>query len=120
MDAIFGMRQFQNEVVWHYNTGGASKQRYARKHDVLLFYSKTQDWQFNGNAIKIPRSEKTIERAQNPKGARVDADDVEKLPNDVFIIQQMNPMAKERLGYPTQKPLALLERIIKASSPPKA
>lgn len=57
-----------------------------------------------------------MRRALNPRGARIRADDTMKNPNDVFLIQQMNPMAKERLGYPTQKPEALLERIIKASS----
>ena len=117
MDAIFGINNCQNEVIWHYDTGGVSKRRYARKHDILLFYSKSTTWTFNGDAIKIPRTAKSLKRAENPIGARISADDTEKHPNDVLIIQQMNPMAKERLGYPTQKPIALLERVIKASSP---
>ena len=116
MDAIFGRKQFKNEIVWQYDTGGASKTRYARKHDTLLFYSKSSQWVFNGDAIKIPRTEKSMRRAANPLGARIATDDTKKNPNDVFTIQQMNPMAKERTGYPTQKPLALYERIIKASS----
>ena len=116
MDDVFGAKNFQNEIIWHYQTGGASKRRYSRKHDVLLFYSKTGRCYFDGESIKIPRTKKAMRRAQNPKGARISASDTHKNPNDVFIIQQMNPMASERLGYPTQKPLDLLEPIIRASS----
>jgi len=116
MDAIFDVKHFQNEIIWYYQTGGASRERYSRKHDTILFYTKGKDWTFNSEAIKIRRSEKSLKRAQNPKGARISADDVYKNPDDVLIIPQMNPMAKERLGYPTQKPEALLERIIQAGS----
>ncbi|MFM6079051.1 MAG: DNA methyltransferase, partial [Dolichospermum sp.] len=59
---------------------------------------------------------KSLKRAENPNGARIKLDDINKLPLDVWKIQALNPMAKERLGYPTQKPESLLERIIKASS----
>jgi site-specific DNA-methyltransferase (adenine-specific) len=116
MDAIFGKENFRNEIIWYYQTGGAGRERYSRKHDTILFYTKGKDWTFNSEAIKIRRSEKSLKRAQNPKGARISADDVYKNPDDVLIIPQMNPMAKERLGYPTQKPEALLERIIQAGS----
>lgn len=118
MDRIFGGNQFQNEVIWYYQTGGASKRRFARKHDTLLFYTKGKKWTFNWEELKFRRTEKALKRAQNPKGARISAKDVYKVPDDVLAIQQMNPMAKERLGYPTQKPEALLEAIVKASSNP--
>ena len=107
---------FQNEIIWTYATGGASKRRYARKHDVILFYTKSSSFTFNSNSIREPRTEKALKRAKNPKGARIGADNTDKLPTDVFQIQALNPMAKERMGYPTQKPEALLERIILASS----
>ncbi|MBA7586145.1 hypothetical protein ES708_28141 [subsurface metagenome] len=116
MDAVFGFKQFQNEVIWHYQTGGASKARFSRKHDVIIFYTKSQTWEFHGERVAIPRTEKALARARNPKGARIAIDDTMKNPNDVLIIQQMNPMAIERLGYPTQKPEALLETIMAASS----
>lgn len=116
MDKIFGCDNFQNEIIWHYQTGGASKQRFSRKHDNILWYTRTQKYKFRADRIKIPRTEKAMQRAQNPIGARISAKDTEKNPNDVLIIQQMNPMAKERIGYPTQKPEELLERIILASS----
>jgi len=118
LDAVFCSQggDFQNEVIWNYQTGGASKQRYARKHDVILFYTKSSKFTFNSDEIREPRTEKSLARAQNPAGARITVDDVDKLPTDVFQIPALNPMAIERLGYPTQKPEALLERIILASS----
>jgi len=116
MDAVFHPDKFQNELIWHYQTGGASKRRFSRKHDIIFWYTKSDEWKFYGERISIPRTEKAMKRAQNPKGARIAVNDATKNPNDVLIIQQMNPMARERLGYPTQKPEALLERIILASS----
>ena len=118
LDAIFCSQggDFQNEVIWSYQTGGASKHHYARKHDVLLFYTKSGTFTFNSGSIREPRTEKSLKRAQNPIGARITVDDVDKLPTDVFQIPALNPMAVERQGYPTQKPEALLERVIKASS----
>jgi site-specific DNA-methyltransferase (adenine-specific) len=118
LDAIFCAQggEFQNEIVWSYQTGGASRRHYARKHDVILFYTKSDDYIFNANSIREQRTEKSMARAQNPVGARIAVNDTTKLPTDVFHIPALNPMAKERLGYPTQKPEALLERIIQASS----
>jgi len=118
IDKIFGYGNFQNELIWHYQTGGASKTRFSRKHDNIFWYTKSDNWKFHGERIAIPRTEKSLERARNPKGARISVNDTTKNPNDVLIIQQMNPMARERLGYPTQKPVALLEVIISASSDP--
>ncbi len=117
MDAVFGKKNFQNEIVWHYQTGGVSKKRFARKHDVILFYVKTDKYRFYPDAVRMPRTEKALKRAQNPKGARIAADNTDKLPLDVWTdIPALNPMARERTGSPDQKPLALYERIVKASS----
>lgn len=116
MDAVFEPSRFQNELIWHYQTGGVSKARFSRKHDTIFWYTKSSKWQFHGERIAIPRTEKAMERARNPKGARITVLDTTKNPNDVLVIQQMNPMARERLGYPTQKPESLLECIIQASS----
>ena len=118
MDAVFGRSEdnFVNEIVWHYQTGGASKRHYSRKHDVLFFYGRTRNYKFYPDRIKKKREMGALKRMQSsPHTARITTDD--KLPMDVWAdIQALNPMAKERMGYPTQKPLALLERIIKASS----
>ena len=99
MDSVFQKKHYLNEVVWHYQTGGASKRWYAKKHDVILFYGKSNRYAFNAESIKVPRSEKSLKRAQNPKGARISATDNMKLATDVWVdIPAMNPMAKERLG----------------------
>ena len=117
MDAVFGRKQFRNEIVWCYQTGGASKRWFSKKHDLLLFYTKSSDYRFNADQVRVRRSEKSLKRAQNPKGARISAADTTKLATDVWAdIPAMNPMAVERIGYPTQKPLALYEQIIRASS----
>ena len=117
MDRIFGVENFRNEIVWYYQTGGVSKKWYSRKHDVLLFYTNTDQYYINFDETKIKRTEKSLKRAKNQKGARYNVEDNTKLPNDVFVdIQALNPMERERTGYPTQKPVALLERIIKTSS----
>ena len=116
MDKIFGYDNFQNEIIWHYQTGGASKNRFSKKHDNILWYSKSHRYKYYGDRIKVPRTEKALERARNPKGARISIDNTDKNPNDVLTIQQMNPMAKERIGYPTQKPEELIEKFLLASS----
>lgn len=116
MDAIFRARYFRNEIVWRYQTGGASRRHYAKKHDIIFFYTKSDSYKFYPERVPVPRTEKALRRAQNPKGARISRNDITKLPEDVFEIQALNPVARERLGYPTQKPEALLERIIQASS----
>ena len=117
LDIIFGDDNFINEIIWHYQTGGGSKRWFARKHDIILFYSKSGKYVFNHDAVKMRRTEKSIERARNPTGARIKSDDTDKTAMDVWTdLQALNPMSKERTGYPTQKPLALLERIIQASS----
>ena len=119
MDAIFDVKNYRNEIVWHYHTGGASKRWFAKKHDTLLFYSRSDKYHFFSERIRVPRTPKSLQRAANPKGARISASDKDKLALDVWTdIPAINPMAKERLGYPTQKPITLYERMIIASSNP--
>ena len=117
LDGVFGQGNFLNEIIWHYQTGGAGKRWFSRKHDVILLYGKSDRHIFNAGATAVARTEKSIKRARNPAGARISADDTMKTAMDVWTdLQALNPMSRERTGYPTQKPLALLERIIKASS----
>ena len=101
MDKIFGEKNFQNTVIWHYGLGGSSPRRWASKHDTILFYTKTNEWKFT--PFMTPAT------SQMMKGQQ-------KKMDDVWDIPTINNMAKERLGYPTQKPEVLLERIINASS----
>ena len=117
MDAVFGVKNFVNEIVWHYQTGGASKKWFSKKHDIILFYGKSDKYAFYPETISVARTEKALKRAQNPKGARISINNTTKLPMDVWTdIQALNPMSNERMGYPTQKPVSLYERMINASS----
>ena len=113
MDAIFGKENFQNEILWCYTNGGATKRRYSRKHDVILFYSKTDNYIFN-----TPRIPYTSLMSKDPKHQHKFHKDGKIMMDWWADISPLNPMANERTKYPTQKPLALYERIIKASSNP--
>ena len=117
-DQVFGAEQFQNELIWYYQTGGASKDRFSRKHDTILVYSMIDRFYFDGRSIAIPRTPKAMKRAQCPTGARIKLTDTHKNPDDVLVVPALNPMANERNGYPTQKPVALLETLIKSLCPP--
>jgi len=101
MDAIFGPENFRNEIVWHYGLGGSSPRQWSAKHDTIFMYSKSKTMKFVPQMVPA--------KSQMLKG------ELKKM-DDVWDIPTINNMAKERLGYPTQKPEALLERIIKASS----
>lgn len=112
MDVIFGEKLFQNEIVWCYRTGGASKQRFSQKHDIILFYSKTNKYKFNSIKERIYYEKPFFDTKQDENGKYY----ADVLPVDFWEIPAVINMSKERLGYPTQKPEALLERIIKAAS----
>lgn len=118
LDHLFGEKHFQNEIIWYYQTGGASQSRFSRKHDSLLWYTRSNRWVFHPERIRVHRSPKALERARNPKGARIAAEDDEKLPGDVLFIPSLNPMSNERNGYPTQKPLELMVTFVEALTEP--
>ena len=109
-----------NDIVWWYkDPSGGTTRSFRRKHDLLLFYAKTPNYIFNVDAVRVPYSEGTIQQAEKGTtsfGRVVKVNPLGKLPDDVFEISIINSQAKERTDYPTQKPEALLERIIKASS----
>ena len=124
---------FLNEIIWHYNTGGKGKNTFLRKHDTIFWYSKGSTYTFNRDIVAIPRKVGTAHlRHGTDEGGREYYEDYSArksgksyrwyldqglTPMDVWTdLQALNPMAAERLGYPTQKPEALLDRIIKASS----
>lgn len=124
LDDIFGKENFVNEIVWSYSWGIRTDSRWNRKHDTIYMYSKSaENIKFNANEVLEERqvSESTANRLKY-KGASIKdgnkgrGDSELALPSDVWYIATINGMAKERLNYATQKPEALLERIIKASS----
>ena len=101
MDNIFGIENFVNDIVWKYGLGGSGKKSFSKKHDNILFYSKSKDYIFN-----IQYENATSNKLKGCKKKMI----------DVWDIANINNMAKERVGYNTQKPKELLQRIIKASS----
>jgi DNA modification methylase len=134
LDKLFGTENFRNAIAWCYNVGGKSKKQYARKKDTIFWYSKTNVWIFNANKIGIKRdtgTKSTGGRMGTDENGRPYQDkivkktgkiyryylDENKIPEDWWVdINSIQSGAIERIGYPTQKPEALLERIIKASS----
>ncbi len=128
LDAVFGRRNFRNEIIWAYRGGGVPKFDWARKHDTLLRYSKTDKVTFNVDEVRIPYSPDVLNSdvSRYDKSYRSNKvyggyrpNEKGKHPEDWWLIQPLMPSDKtERTGYPTQKPLALYERIIKASSNP--
>lgn len=134
LDDIFGKDNFLNEIIWSYVSGGISRSCFARKHDAVFLYSKTpNNYIFN---IQKERDEEKcakikpdkifrdetgefiwyIRPGTNPKVPNGVKSYLDKYVQDVWNIPIVNPQAKERIDYATQKPEALLERIIKASS----
>ncbi|MXW84087.1 MAG: hypothetical protein F4246_13405 [Rhodothermaceae bacterium] len=119
MDSVFGKKNFRNEIVWQYYMGGKPKKDFARKHDILLRYAKTETWIFNPLSVdrhldfkpSLTDDSANAKTWKNALGywSRVTCP-------DVWQIKSVFNMSKQYVGYPTQKPLALLQRIIKASS----
>jgi len=116
MDDVFGYNNFRNEIIWYYHSGGAPKKNYAKKHDNILFYTKTNKYIFNFDVIRIPYPPKSLERLKySCHGSKWDLERG-KCCDDVWEISILSTANKERNGYNTQKPKALIERLIKASS----
>ena len=137
MDSVFGVSNYRNEIVWHYGQRIAFlTKNFSRKHDAVLFYAKSSTTVVNRVGLEWGKEEFLSHRHDvktdddgneyiwsdgGPNGKRYKrmVDDVLKAGkpvDDVWDIPILNSSAKERVGFPTQKPLSLLERIIKASS----
>ncbi len=120
LDCIFGEKNFLNEVIWAYRSGGVSKKWFGRKHDILLFYAK----KIGKHYFNVSK-ERSYNRDNKPyrfKGVTEYEDDEGKWYTlaslrDIWDISMLGRTKKERVGYPTQKPLELLERVITASCP---
>ena len=133
MDAIFDEKHFRNKIVWYYtNSGGRGKRNFARKHDIIFRYSKTDLFYFDGEKDGQERAAgvtskggkifekdgKIYQQVWSNKKSYTYCLSDDRVADDVWTIQPIPPHGKERLGYPTQKPLTLYERIIKTSSNP--
>jgi len=123
LDDVFGQDQFRNQVIWSYRTGGATQRTWSQKHDTILFFTKSEDYAFH------TQKEKSYTKSASRKPGVVNYgagtaeffEDEQGVYNwviarDVWDIPYINSQAEERVQYPTQKPEALLQRIIEASS----
>lgn len=131
MDEVFGENNFLNEIIWAYQSGGRARSYFPRKHDTILFYSKSRSYYFNLKAVPVGRAESRnnhMRRGVDEDGRTYRAitsngreyryyDDEPAYPGDVWDdvshLQQKDP---QRTGYDTQKPLRLLERIVRCAS----
>jgi site-specific DNA-methyltransferase (adenine-specific) len=112
LDALFGPECFLNEIIWAYDYGGKSKSRWPAKHDTILVYVKDpKNYFFNSEEV---------DREPYMAPGLVTPEKIEKgkLPTDVWWHTIVSPTGKEKTGYPTQKPVGILRRIIQASSKP--
>jgi site-specific DNA-methyltransferase (adenine-specific) len=112
LDALFGRENFLNEIIWAYDYGAKSKSRWPAKHDTILVYVK--------DPAKYYFDSASVDREPYMAPGLVTAEKVElgKLPTDVWWHTIVSPTGKEKTGYPTQKPIGILRRIIQASSKP--
>jgi site-specific DNA-methyltransferase (adenine-specific)/adenine-specific DNA-methyltransferase len=133
LDEIFGVKQLRNEIIWHYQSGGRARNRFSFKHDTLLLYGVSDQTYFCREAVGVPRGNTRrnhMKRGQDADGRLFWSitsagklykyyDDEKRTPDDVWNdISHLHQKDPERTGYPTQKPLRLLERIIQGSCPP--
>ena len=127
MDNIFGINNFRNEIIWCYKTQGFTKKNWSQKHDNILYYTKSSNWVFNVDDVRENEiTESTMKRWKKEidefgmiptkKNGKTYWSSPYSLPRDWWLINTLPQAHKERVGYDTQKPKALLERIIKASS----
>lgn len=127
-DLVFGGKNFRNEIIWSYKKWAVADKSFSKNHDIIFFYTKNEkDVLFN--VLLQKRAESTLKRFGNKKivsgfsesGNRIPSQTIDEESEgvkmaDVWEIPIIAPSSKERLGYPTQKPIALMERIIQASS----
>ena len=125
LDAVFGHKNFRNEIIWSYRTGGASRRSFSKKHDTIFFYSKDSKWTYNKPKERsYTRSKSRRPGLVNYGGGQAeffqDEGGVYNWVNmrDVWDIPYIGSTHPERTGYPTQKPVALAERIIGSASNP--
>ncbi len=121
LDEIFGAERFLNEIIWVYHGPSPIRSAYNRKHDTILVYTKSEAYTFNVDAVRQPYNPQTVKTfASSPKAGFGKIPDLQrgKVPEDWWYFPVVARLHLERSGYPTQKPEALLERIILASSNP--
>ncbi len=133
LDRLFGRQHFVNEIIWCYSVGGKSRRSFGKKHDTILWYAKSSDYLFFPQEVAVPRKGsshmrvvmdedgKPVQEKTDRKTGKVYRYPISagKVPEDWWTdIETLNHSDRERVGWPTQKPSRLLERIIKATTEP--
>ena len=121
LDELFGPDHLLNEIIWAYHGPSPIRRAFNRKHDTILAYVKGEDYTFNVDAIREPYHQNTVKTFNSsPKAGFGKVPDLErgKVPEDWWYFPVVARLHNERTGYPTQKPITLLERMILASSNP--
>ncbi len=133
LDSLFGRTNFVNEIIWCYSVGGRSKRRFGRKHDTILWYSKTGQYAFYPEPVLVPRKPSShmrvvldeegneVQEKTDKKTGKVYRYPVHrgKIPEDWWTdIETLNRSDRERCGWPTQKPMRLLDRIVQSTTVP--
>ena len=133
LDGIFGGERFVNEIVWCYSVGGKSPRAFGRKHDTILWYARTAAYAFYPDQVRIARRSgshmrvvldadgRPVQLKRDPRSGKLYGYPVHlgKVPEDYWVdIETLNRSDRQRTGYPTQKPEALIERIIAATTQP--
>ncbi|NUQ85813.1 MAG: site-specific DNA-methyltransferase [Anaerolineales bacterium] len=121
LDELFGAENFLNEIIWAYHGPSPIRSAFNRKHDTILSYVKGRDYTFNADAVREPYNQNTVNTFKSsPKAGFGKMPDLArgKVPEDWWYFPVVARLHNERTGYPTQKPVALLERIVLASSNP--
>jgi DNA modification methylase len=121
LDEIFGADHLLNEIIWTYHGPSPIRRAFNRKHDTILAYVKADDYTFNVDAVREPYNQNTVKTFHSSRKAGFGkVPDLErgKVPEDWWYFPVIARLHNERTGYPTQKPIALLERIVLASSNP--
>ena len=116
MDDICGRSNFQNEIIWAYRSQGATKRRWSRKHDTIFFYAKSDEWTFN---VQRERSYMLHKYGFNKDDFKIDEEGRQyrdAIVRDIWEIPAIQSATRENLGFRTQKPEKLLERILQAST----
>ena len=107
-----------NLIIWHYPNGKGAMRFFANRHEEIAWFAKTKRYHFNLDAVRMPYNEVTKQRYLRDKRLKSESIEKGKNPTNVWEIPRLNANSLERVGHPTQKPIALVRRLVRALSYP--